>query len=62
MRRLFPIQKSSLLLGLLALTLATTAFAGDMPAGKTDGKAAFEKLKTLAGNWDGKGRAACRPR
>jgi hypothetical protein len=53
------IQKISLLLGLLALTLSTTAFAGDMPAAKTDGrvdgKAAFEKLKTLAGDWSGKG-------
>jgi hypothetical protein len=52
-------KKISLLLGLLALTLTAAVWAGDTPAGnlggKVDGKAAFERLKTLAGDWSGKG-------
>jgi hypothetical protein len=49
-------KKRALLLGFLAATLTATAWAGDMPAaGKVDPKAAFEKLKSLAGDWEGKG-------
>jgi hypothetical protein len=49
-------KKSALLIAALAATLTAAAWAGDMPAaGKVDSKAAFEKLKGLAGNWNGEG-------
>ncbi|HEY0511621.1 MAG TPA: hypothetical protein VGH73_06940 [Thermoanaerobaculia bacterium] len=49
-------MKRLLLLAFAAAALAaSTVWAGDMPAPKVDAKAAFEKLKTLAGTWDGKG-------
>ncbi len=38
----------------LLMLMTCAAWAGEMPGGKLDGKTAFEKLKTLAGNWDGK--------
>jgi hypothetical protein len=51
-------MKKTLLLA-AAVLLAATAWAAPSenttPTSKVDPKAAFEKLKTLAGNWDGKG-------
>ena len=41
---------------LLGLLVAACAWAGDAPAAKADPKAAFEKLKTLAGDWTGSGQ------
>jgi hypothetical protein len=50
------LMKKMLLTALAALALATATWAADAPAtAKVDGKTAFEKLKTLAGNWDGMG-------
>ncbi len=49
-------KKRALLVAVLAAALTSAAWAGDMPAaGKVDPKAAFEKLKTLAGDWTGQG-------
>jgi opacity protein-like surface antigen len=44
-------KKRALLTAILATALTTAAWAGD----KVDPKAAFEKLKGLAGNWNGEG-------
>jgi len=44
-------KKRALLAVILAATLTATAWAGD----KVDPKAAFERLKTLAGDWTGQG-------
>jgi hypothetical protein len=44
-------KKRALLTAILAASLTTAAWAGD----KVDSKAAFEKLKTLAGDWTGQG-------
>lgn len=49
-------KKRMLLLGFLAAALTATAGAGDMPAaGKIDARTAFNKLKTLTGDWNGTG-------
>ncbi|HEX4494719.1 MAG TPA: hypothetical protein VIE43_03530 [Thermoanaerobaculia bacterium] len=48
-------MKKTVLLLLVAATLTAGARAADLPAGKVDGKAAFARLKTLAGDWSGKG-------
>lgn len=39
---------------LLALLAASSTWAGEMSAGSIDAKAAFEKLKSFAGTWEGK--------
>jgi opacity protein-like surface antigen len=44
-------KKRALLIAILAATLTSAAWAGD----KVDPKAAFEKMKTLAGSWNGQG-------
>jgi len=46
-------SRAGVLMLLLALVVPA-AWAGEMPSGKVDGKAAFATLKTLAGHWDGK--------
>jgi opacity protein-like surface antigen len=44
-------KKRALLAAVLAVTLTSAAWAGD----KVDPMAAFEKMKTLAGDWNGQG-------
>jgi hypothetical protein len=47
-------RKGILWIGMAAaMLLAVAALAGETPAGKVDPKAAFEKLKGLAGEWSG---------
>lgn len=49
-------RKATFFIGLAAAALivaAPGAWAGDMAAGKIDSKAAFEKIKGLAGEWTG---------
>jgi hypothetical protein len=49
-------RKATFFIGLAVAALiaaAPGAWAGDMAAGKIDPKAAFEKLKSLAGEWTG---------
>jgi hypothetical protein len=42
-----------LMLSAAAISLSTAALAQSMPAAQSDAQRSFDKLKTLAGSWDG---------
>ncbi len=46
-------MKSRIALSVLFVLLAATAFAADTPSPQSDAQKSFDKLKTLAGSWEG---------
>ncbi len=46
-------MKSRIALSLLVVLIAATAFAADTPAAQSDAQKSFDKLKALAGTWEG---------
>ncbi|MFZ0284133.1 MAG: hypothetical protein WAL32_02785 [Terriglobales bacterium] len=46
-------MKSRIALSLLLVLVAATAFAADVAATPSDAQKSFDKLKTLAGSWEG---------
>ena len=47
-------MKSRIALSVLFVLMAATAFAADTAATQTDARKSFDKLKTLAGSWEGR--------
>jgi hypothetical protein len=48
-------MKSRIALSVVFVLLAATAFAADTTAAQSDAQKSFDKLKTLAGSWEGHG-------
>jgi hypothetical protein len=48
-------MKSRIALSVVFVLLAATAFAADTSAAQSDAQKSFDKLKTLAGSWEGHG-------
>jgi len=46
-------MKSRIAISVLFVLIATTAFAADAAATQSDAQQSFDKLKTLAGSWEG---------
>jgi hypothetical protein len=60
-KRRTPNMKSRIALSVLFVLMAASAFAADVTATQSDAQKSFDKLKTLAGEWEGPASVAEMP-